>query len=394
MIELKLIKKDETKIKRGYPLIMKDAVIGLESLKKEGTLFKLLDQDNQFLAIAYYGIQNKGIGWVLTRNEKETIDHSFFKRKIDKALKRREAYFLDPNTTAFRVFNNDGDDIGGLTIDYYAGYYLINWYSEGIYSFREEIYQALQDAKNYQGIYEKKRFDTKGAYIEQDDFVMGKEATFPLIIKENGMNYAVNLNDGAMTGIFLDQRDVRQLIREKYAKNKTILNTFSYTGAFSVAALHGGATKTINVDLAKRSKSMTKEQFSVNGFDSAKEEIRVMDVFNYFRYAKRHELTFDMVILDPPSFARSKKYTFSTAKDYPALISDAIAITKKNGIIVASTNNASFGMRKFKQFIDKGFKDSHTKYKILEEKSLPNDFRTNKEYPESNYLKVVFLQKL
>lgn len=394
MIKLKVIKTENDKFKRGFPLIMKEAVINSEALKQEGELFKLLDHNNNFIGTAYYGLQNKGIGWILSRDVKETIDYSFFKNKIDQALNERNDFFLDTMTNAFRIFNGEGDGIGGLTIDYYNGYYLINWYSEGIYSFRNHVYQALQGAKNYQGIYEKKRFDTKGKYIEQDDFVMGKEAEFPLIIKENGMNYATNLNDGAMTGIFLDQRNVRQLIRDKYAKNKTVLNTFSYTGAFSVAALHGGAKQTINVDLAKRSKLMTEEQFTVNQQDVDAQEIRVMDVFNYFRYAKRHELEFDMVILDPPSFARSKKYTFSTAKDYPALIADAIAITKTNGIIVASTNNASFGMKKFKQFIETGFNDSNTRYKILEEMSLPKDFKTTKEYPQSNYLKVVFLQKL
>lgn len=394
MIKLKVIKKENDKFKRGFPLIMKEAVINSEALKQEGELFKLLDHNNNFIGTAYYGLQNKGIGWILSRDAEETIDYSFFKNKIDQALNERNDFFLNTKTNAFRIFNGEGDGIGGLTIDYYNGYYLINWYSEGIYSFRSHVYQALQSAQNYQGIYEKKRFDTKGKYIEQDDFVMGKEAEFPLIIKENGMNYATNLNDGAMTGIFLDQRNVRQLIRDKYAKNKTVLNTFSYTGAFSVAALHGGAKQTINVDLAKRSKLMTEEQFTVNQQDVDAQEIRVMDVFNYFRYAKRHELEFDMVILDPPSFARSKKYTFSTAKDYPTLIADAIAITKTNGIIVASTNNASFNMKKFKQFIETGFNDSNTRYKILEEMSLPKDFKTTKEYPQSNYLKVVFLQKL
>lgn len=394
MMQLTLIKKEVNKFKKGFPLIMKDSVINSEHLKKEGTLFKLLDNEKNFLATAYYGLQNKGIGWILSRDEKETIDYFFFKNNIDRALKERNSFYLDTDTTAFRVFNGEGDGIGGMTIDYYNGYYLINWYSEGIYSFRNDVYQALQNSNNYQGIYEKKRFDTKGKYIEQDDFVMGQEAEFPLIIKENGMNYAVNLNDGAMTGIFLDQRNVRQIIRDKYAKGKMVLNTFSYTGAFSVAALFGGASKTINVDLAKRSKLMTEEQFKVNKLDDEAQEIRVMDVFNYFRYAKRHELEFDMVILDPPSFARSKKFTFSSAKDYPALLADAIAITKDNGVIVASTNNASFDMQKFKQFIEKGFNESNTDYKVLEEMSLPADFRTNKEYPQSNYLKVVFLQKL
>ncbi|MFB4475820.1 RlmI/RlmK family 23S rRNA methyltransferase, partial [Oceanobacillus caeni] len=101
-----------------------------------------------------------------------------------------------------------------------------------------------------------------------------------------------------------------------------------------------------------------------------------------------------LVILDPPSFARSKKRTFSTAKDYPSLIKDTIAITGKGGIIVASTNNASFSMKKFKGFIDKGFKDSKTKYKILEEFSLPSDFQVDRNFPQGNYLKVVILEKL
>ena len=105
--------------------------------------------------------------------------------------------------------------------------------------------------------------------------------------------------------------------------------------------------------LRSRSLAKTIEQFSVNGIDYEQQDIKVMDVFDYFRYAKRHELKFDLVILDPPSFARSKKYTFSTAKDYPALLMDAIAITEKNGIIVASTNNSSFGMKKFKTLLKK-----------------------------------------
>ncbi len=271
---------------------------------------------------------------------------------------------------------------------------MVSWYSAGIYSFKEVIYEALSETVNYKAIYEKKRFDSKGQYIEQDDFVMGTPGEFPLIVKENGMNYAVHLNDGAMTGIFLDQREVRLAIRERYSKAKTVLNTFSYTGAFSVAAALGGAMKTTSVDVAKRSLAKTIEQFSVNDIDYEAQDIKVMDVFHYFKYAQRHQLKFDLVVLDPPSFARTKQITFSTAKDYPKLLKDAIAITEKNGIIVASTNNASFGMKKFKGFIEQAFNDTHTRYKIVEEYGLPKDFRVPREHPEFNYLKVVFIQKL
>ena len=183
---------------------------------------------------------------------------------------------------------------------------------------------------------EKKRFAETGKYIEEDDFVTGERGQFPITVKENGVNFAVYLNDGAMVGVFLDQRDVRKAIRDKYAAGKTVLNMFSYTGAFSVFAALGGALKTTSVDLANRSRSKTMEQFSINDINPEEQDIIVEDVFNYFKYAVRRKLSFGMVILDPPSFARSKKMTFSAAKDYKNLLKEAIAITEQDGIIVAS----------------------------------------------------------
>ncbi len=393
-IDVQLNAKGITDLRKGYPLILKDTVLNPQVLTEEGRVIRLVDRNWRFMAKGYYGVQNKGIGWVLTRRADEAIDFEFFEAKLTAAFQRRASLFEDSETTAFRVFNGEGDGIGGLTIDYFDGYYMVSWYSAGIYSLKHHVYGVLDKIVDYRGIYEKKRFDTKGQYIEQDDFVRGEPGDFPIIVKENGMHFAVDLNDGAMTGIFLDQRDVRKAIHDRYAEGRTVLNTFSYTGAFSVAASLGGATKTTSVDLASRSESKTIEQFSVNGIDYEQQEIRVMDVFDYFRYAKRHELKFGLVILDPPSFARSKKYTFSTARNYPELLMDAIAVTEKNGIIVASTNNASFGMKRFKSFIDKAFKEASSTYKILEESSLPKDFRTPRDFPEFNYLKVVILQKI
>lgn len=393
-IELKIKPNFVAEIAKGYPLIIKDAVDQLDETLVEGALLKIVRPNGKYVATGYLGKQNKGIGWVLTRNPQQEIDQDFFKEKIKSAIKLRESFFDDDNTTAFRVFNGEGDGIGGLTIDFFDGYYMLSFYSEGIYSFRKIIFEALKDTVNYRGIYEKKRFDTNGQYVEQNDFVEGEQGQFPIIIKENGMNYAVDLNDGAMTGIFLDQRNVRLSLRENYSEGKTVLNTFSYTGAFSVAAALGGAYETTSVDLAKRSLPKTIEQFSVNGIDYEQHQIKVMNVFEYFQYAARHNMKFDVVVLDPPSFARTKKMTFSTSKDYPKLISDALAITAPKGIIIASTNNASFDMKKFKSFIDKAFKESNKRYKILEEHQLPEDFITPVDYPEFNYLKVCIIQLL
>ncbi|WML42868.1 class I SAM-dependent rRNA methyltransferase [Neobacillus sp. PS3-40] len=391
-ISLKVKSTFVNKFKSGYPLITKEAIIKLNDLE-EGAIVKLVDDQNRFIAKGYYGKQNKGYGWVLTRNELDQLDQRFFTDKIRVAIDYRKLFFQDKETTAFRVFNGEGDGIGGLTIDYFNGYYLLNWYSKGIYHFREYIINSLKELVEFKGIYQKKRFDEKGKYIEEDDFVAGERGQFPMIVKENGVNFAIYLNESAMVGVFLDQRDVRRTIRDKYANGKNVLNTFSYTGAFSVFAALGGATKTTSVDLANRSRSKTIEQFGINGIDYEAQDIIVEDVFNYFKYAVKKERKFDMVILDPPSFARSKKFTFSAEKDYKNLLKEAIAITEKNGTIVASTNCSSFGMDKFKGFIDAAFKESGEKYKLLEEFSLPTDFKTSKEFSEGNYLKVVFIKK-
>ena len=391
-ISVTVTDKAKAEFQRGLPLIAKEALEEAEGLTAEGAILHLTDKAGRFLAKGYYGKQNKGYGWVLTRNKDEAINQAFIERTLREAFSQRKRFFDDPSTTAFRLFNGEGDGFGGLTIDYFDGFYMLSWYSEGVYTFKEEIIAALQNVAEYKGIYQKKRFDTKGQYIEEDDFVAGERGEFPLIVKENGINFAIYLNDGAMTGIFLDQRDVRNALKEKYAKGKTVLNTFSYTGAFSVAAALGGAAKTTSVDLAKRSNSKTIEQFSVNGIDYESQDILVMDVFNYFKYAKRKELKFDVVVLDPPSFARSKKYTFSTSKDYTNLMKEAIAVTEKDGLIVASTNSASFGMKKFKGFIEKAFKEEGKKYRIVEEFTLPEDFRVRKEFKEGDYLKVLFMK--
>jgi len=376
-----------------YPLIVEEGLESTEELTREGLIFNLLDNKDRFIAKAYYGIQNKGIGWVLTRDENETIDMKFFENKLKAAFEKREIFFKSSKTTAFRVFNGEGDGIGGLTIDYYDGYYLINWYSKGVYKFRDFIINNLKKMVEFKAIYQKRRYDIDGKFIDEDGFVLGEPGEFPIIVKENDVNFAIYLNEGAMVGVFLDQRDVRKRIRDKYAEGRTVLNTFSYTGAFSVFAALGGSSRTTSVDLANRSYSKTIEQFSVNGIDFDSHEIVVEDVFNYFKYAAKKDLKYGMVILDPPSFAKSKQFIFSAEQDYTSLLKEAIAITEDKGIIVASTNCSSFDMKKFMEFIDQAFKESACTYKVLESHALPRDFVISKKYKEGNYLKVVFLEK-
>ncbi|GAK04604.1 methyltransferase RlmI [Geomicrobium sp. JCM 19037] len=387
---------DETVIQRlksGNPLLHKEDFEATNHALTEGDVIHITDDRGKFVARAYYGKQNVGIGWVLSLDEGEDITASFFQSKIEEAVRLRKRSYEDEETTAFRVFNGEGDGIGGLTIDRYNHHYVVTFFSEGMYTFKDWVIESLLTLDDVNGIYEKKRFATDGKYTGEDDFVAGTPAEFPMLVKESGMHFAVNLNDGPMTGIFLDQREVRKRIRDHYAYDKHVLNLFSYTGAFSVAAALGGATKTTSVDLANRSLEKTEEQFLVNGIPTDDQNIVVMDVFRYMSYAKKKSLNFDVVVIDPPSFARSKKKTFRAAKDYRAMLEEVIAITSPNGVIVASTNASNVSLKKFKGFVQEAFKNSNQAYELLETRGVPEDFKTSGAYPAGNYLKVLFIQK-
>ncbi|MEG0497747.1 MAG: class I SAM-dependent rRNA methyltransferase [Carnobacterium sp.] len=377
--------------RKGYPILVLEDFVKEPKLA-EGTMIQCIDEHKKFVAIAYLAKQNKGDGWILTTNQTEMINQNFYERLFKEAMDQRSIFKLNEQTTAYRVFNGEGDGLGGLTIDFYDGYYVFSWYSKGIYTHRDLILKAFQAVvTDSNGIYEKIRFETNAK--PETDLIFGKSAPEPLVILENGIKYATYLDDGLMTGVFLDQRDVRQSLLEKYAMGKTVLNTFSYTGAFSVAAALGGAVETTSVDLAKRSLPKTVEQFVLNNLNIDDHVVRVMDVFDYFKYAIRHKLAFDVVVVDPPSFARSKKRTFSAAKDYASLLEEVIQLTKPKGIIVASTNAANVTTEKFKGFIEEAFKNQNKSYTIEETFTLPDDFKINPEFTQGDYLKVFIIRK-
>lgn len=375
------------KFKKNYPLIKKeDLVTETDILNSEWVSF--YSQSNQFLGYGYLGIQNKGYGWILSFDSKQPISDSLLLNKLQIAIENRKHLFNDTKTTAFRLLNGEGDGLGGLTIDWYDGYLILSWYNETIYAHKKELVRAITTAlPDAVGIYEKVRF--KSDNLPDSQFVLGKRAEEPLIIKENGINYATYLNEGLMTGIFLDQKEVRGYLAAGVAYGKSLLNTFSYTGAFSIASAVGGALHTTSVDLAKRSIEKTEEQFIVNGIDPSSQTILVMDVFNYFKYATKKGLSFDVVVLDPPSFARNKKKTFSVAKDYGKLTTEAVNLINTDGLLVASTNAANVSIDKFEKMVEKGILNSERKFKKERTFRLPSDFLVSESYSDGNYLKVL-----
>lgn len=374
----------EKKLRKGQVLLEEVDFPDLSETDQEVELFS---QSKEFLGKAYLSRQNKGIGWFVT-DQNISFDQSFFETLFKKAKDKRASYYQNDLTTAFRLFNQEGDGFGGLTLDLYGDYLVFSWYNSYVFQLRQQIVAAFSQVfPEVLGAYEKIRF--KGLNYESDH-IYGKEAPENFTVLENGVLYQVFMNDGLMTGIFLDQHEVRGSLVDGLAMGKSLLNMFSYTAAFSVAAAMGGASETTSVDLAKRSKELSVAHFEANGISLENHHFIVMDVFEYFKYAKRKGLSYDVIVLDPPSFARNKKQTFSVAKDYHKLISQSLEILNPGGIIIASTNAANVSRQKFTEQIDKGF--AGRKYQVLHKYGLPADFVYNEKDESSNYLKVITMK--
>ena len=384
MNRIRVSKRVEKKLAKGLVLL---EASDLENVNLKDQEVEVHSQDGTFLGTAYLSQQNKGLGWLVSK-DKVTFNQAFFETLFRKAKEKRKAYYQDDLTTAFRLFNQEGDGFGGLTVDLYGDYAVFSWYNSYVYQIRQTISEAFRQVfPEVLGAYEKIRF--KGLDYESAH-VYGQEAPDFFTVLENGVLYQVFMNDGLMTGIFLDQHEVRGSLVDGLAMGKSLLNMFSYTAAFSVAAAMGGASQTTSVDLAKRSRELSQAHFQANGISTDAHRFIVMDVFEYFKYAKRKGLTYDVIVLDPPSFARNKKQTFSVAKDYHKLISQSLEILNPEGIIIASTNAANVSRQKFTEQIDKGF--AGRSYQILNKYGLPADFAYNKKDESSNYLKVISMK--
>ncbi|QIL46259.1 class I SAM-dependent rRNA methyltransferase [Vagococcus coleopterorum] len=393
MKKIKLKTKISQQVKAGYPLIRRNDLLNEKDLMNQLDWVQFVTQSDDFLGIGYLGDQNKGSGWVLTPQFYSTLERPFFEEKFKQAKSLRQHFLSNDETTAYRMFNGEGDQLGGVTIDIYNQYAVFSWYNETIYHNKQIIIDAFRNVNpEIVGGYEKIRFQGNG--LPESQFIFGQEAPEPLVVKENGVAYATYLNEGLMTGIFLDQKEVRGRLVDGLALGRSVLNTFSYTGAFSVAAAMGGAKETVSVDLAKRSLPKTQEMFETNGLSLDNNRIVVMDVFDYFNYAKRKALSFDMIVLDPPSFARSKKRTFSVAKNYGDLVEDVAPLLNNEGILIASTNAANVTVDKYQQMVETALRKQGKQFKQIGENRLPVDFKTSKSFPEGNYLKVLIYQVL
>lgn len=362
----------------------------------EGMVFFFSPADQSLTGQAIVSRQNKGFAWVFALDSQTVWSQEWVDYCLEQAVGLRKELFESSSTNAFRLFNGEGDGVGGITIDWYHRFLSINWYSRGAYHYREWWLNSLTQILSpygLEGIYETKRYDLSPGE-DAFSYTGKKPHDGHLVIKENNVNYEVCLGNDWMTGIFLDQREVRRFIQDQ-ANQLDVLNLFSYAGAFSIAAAVGGARSTTSVDVANRSVELTQANLKINdqSIDPQKNQIVVMDVFDYLSYAKRNDLDFDLVICDPPSFARTKKRTFSALTDYEDLARDLFEITRVGGFCVVSTNHSRFYKDQFVQMMNQAAQGCDYQGQLIQSFELPFDFPTSAD-AQSQYLKVLVYYKM
>ncbi|WP_311408294.1 class I SAM-dependent methyltransferase [Liquorilactobacillus uvarum] len=388
MKSIEITNEAARKYKDGYPKLgIKDFVAPYQG--NDGEIIKLVVR-NQFVAYAYLGKQRNSDGWILTTEEK-FIDNNFFRKLFTMAQIKRSSFYYSDETNVFRFFNGVGDGLGGLTIDYYAGYYVFTFDNKGLYQHRNTLYSAFEEAiKDSKGVYEKLQFNVQRDALK-NRHVKGETAPETMEVIQNGVKYLVYLNS-EINNFDLDKRELLADLKEKYSAEKIVFSGFSRNGAVGANAMLGGAFKTTNVDLTAKASDRLKKQFLANNIDPEKQEIRTMDVQGYLDYAFNHHIEFDVTFLDPPVFVRSKKRTFNLSKDYPDLIQAALKATKDGGLMILTANSASLSLKKLKEQLSEVFAENNSKFEFVQTYHSPQDFATLKQYRQSDSFKALVLR--
>ncbi|MBO2727355.1 class I SAM-dependent methyltransferase [Lactiplantibacillus plantarum] len=389
MQRVQITGNSQRKVKDGYPLLVQDDLKD-PSMKLTDGSFVALMASSQFMGYALIAKHRRQLGWVLSLDESETPTTDYFRKLFKQALVRR-ATSMDPQLPQ-RVFNADGDGLGGLTIDRYQDYYVFTWYAQGVYQQREMIYAAFEAATEHQfkGIYAKLRFNVEEANLKSQ-LVTGEAAPEPLLVTEGAVTYPLHLADDLTTGLLLDMRPIREWLAGAELQGKTVLNLFSQENGVTAAAAVAGAAKTISIETSKKGAKETADQLAVNNIDPDKQEIRAIEVNSYLDYAQKHRLSYDVVVVTAPTFARVKKQKFQVATDLTDLLTAALPVVRRDGQLVIATTANNFSMKKFKAAVTAAFVGSDRHFTLSETFRLPADFVTRKAYLASNYLKVLVL---
>jgi len=308
----------------------------------------------------------------------QTSDPSF-EARLATAIEARWALGRSSDTTAFRLVHGEGEGLGGFAVDVYGEHLLVHLYSEEARAQKDAIIEQI-DALGCKGVYLKIHPKQSNTLVDphREELapalpVRGEPAQDPLIIRESGLAYRVRLGDGLKTGIFLDQRENRRRVRE-LAAGKRVLNLFAYTCGFTVAARAGKAALTVSIDASRGALAWGAENLEANGFAASEDRLIDADALVWLKQAKKRSDRFDLVVLDPPSYATTKTSRFSAADDLPELAGQAMSVLETGGKLLACTNHRGIAPVKFRKQMHEAARQSGRTIVQMKDLPEPSDF--------------------
>lgn len=374
---------------RYHPWIFSGAIAKIEGNLKEGDLVQVFNTDNTFMAVGHYQIGSIAVR-ILSFENRE-INASFWKERINQAYNIRKSIGLtgSPNNNVYRLIHGEGDNLPGLVVDYYAGVAVVQFHSVGMYLERENIAKALVDVMGDRitAIYDKSEgtLPYKADINPENGYLYGKADNFTAL--ENGLKFNVDWLEGQKTGFFIDQRENRRLLQQ-YAKDKDVLNMFCYTGGFSFYAMRGGARSVHSVDVSARAIELTNQNVELNFPGDSRHEAFTEEAFRFLAQAQNK---YDVIILDPPAFAKHQNVLNNAIQGYKKLNRRGIEVIKPGGIIFTFSCSQVMTKDLFRQTVFTAAANTGRKVKILHQLTQPADHPISIYHPEGEYLKGLVL---
>lgn len=356
-------------------------------LDKPGSLAPVYSSGGTLLGTAYFNPSSSIIGRIVVFGGGCPLEA--IKNQIDSAISLREQLFQEKITNAYRLIHGEGDGIPGLIVDKYADVLILQVSTLGIEYLKSEIVShLLLRFPSCRMIYEKSHLPTrKEEGLPEYEGLLKGELLDEVLIKENGISYYVSFPESQKTGFFLDQRNMRTLIRE-YAQGKRVLNCFSYTGGFSLSALTGGAITVDSVDISSPALDLAKRNFALNGFPPEKFGFYASNVFHFLR---DHPLDYEMIILDPPAFAKRKIDIVQACRGYKDINRLAMQKVPSGSFLLTCSCSYHVDATLFQKVIFQAALESQRKIRILSRHLQAEDHPINIFHPEGEYLKSLFL---
>jgi 23S rRNA (cytosine1962-C5)-methyltransferase len=382
-------------LRAGHPWVFRKAIAKQTRGIPAGTIVDVVE-GSRFVARGYYDPLSPITVRVLTREEGETVDDAFWRRRVARALALRTE--LIRGTDAYRLLHGESDGLPGVVADRYGRFAVIKLYSAGLTPWRGAIVEALRaECGDLLGVYgrdEMPRDDDDEGTDSEGRVHWGEEPPEQISIDEYGMKILVDVRRGQKTGLFLDQRENRRLVRELARGRPEALNLFSYTGGFSVAAALGGATHVVSNDLDADALQLARATFKANGLDPADHAFAQGDAFDLLAAYKKQGRRFDLVVCDPPAFAKSQKAVEGALAGYASLNRGALSVLAPGGLLVTCSCSARVSPEQFGEAVKEAAFKLRVELALVAETRQPADHPINLQFKEGRYLKAMVLRRL